>query len=644
VNGPRGFAVLWTILSIAASLSLGALCAMTTAGAATAAPVPMPTPTPTPTPRPDVRIRVVFFPATVIPPQPDANGVVASLPYTVQDVNAAIMPSLVQSVQQRQLYDACLFDGSAACNPGSANIIITTTFKTDSVGSTAKSPTFDVTLNAIDMINRRALNSLSQAAVALSKDDVLGSSGVRKTALQLLNVTPDRLTPLLGAPTILDGKLALVPGYQPYIQLVPTLANANDPTYFSVFQNLLARRGLPAEPSQFNAGAVTSASTPLDAICGLGQRYLVYSLNIDQIPMTQNFSTRLEAHANGRLYDCNDFTVTPVGIDKNTHVITSKGSLASIAAILATVFTKSPGFAKSITVATLASDFIDTKPDSQTVRDQLSESALRMLVDRLCFTLDQHAAEATPEPILPALALAAVPSPGPSAVAAQTQETKKTNDVAFAAKKTTEAAVKAAGPATFGTVEQSVSRHAVTKQQLTTLENAAKTVQKLATDTANRAAGTATAAQAATAKTFADEMRNTATILAATPPRSIKPNDIKLLKMEFNASSAAAKSVAASAATAHKAAVARNVSTAGAAGAAPTTSGAGTPATATGAAPSAGAGGLASLDVGSFVAPKPVPLKCRAHVLDNASPTEPPRWHQSRWSSASPAPTPSTTP
>ena len=630
MNGHRGFAVLWTTLSVAASLSLGAVCGT---GAASAAPVPTPTPTPTPTPRPDVRIRVVFFPATVIPPQPDASGVVASLPYTGQDVSAAIMPSLVQAVQQRQLYDACLFDGSAACNPGSANIIITTTFKTDSVGSTTASPTFDVTLNAIDMVNRRALNSLSQARVALSKDDVLGSNGgVRKTALQLLNITPDRLTPLLGAPTILDGKLALVPGYQPYIQLVPTLANANDPTYFGVFQNLLARRGLPAEPSQFNAGAVTSASTPLDAICGLGQRYLVYSLNIDQIPMTQNFSTRLEAHANGRLYDCNDFTVTPVGIDKNTHVITSKGSLASIVAILTAVFTKSPGFAKSITVATLTSDFIDTKPDSQTVRDQLSESALRMLADRLCFTLDQRAAEATPEPILPALALPAVPSPGASFVTAQTQQqTKKTNDVAFAAKKTTEAAAKAAGPATFGTVEQSASRHAVTKQQLTTLENAAKTVQKLATDTANLAAGTATAAQAATAKTFADNVRSTATMLAASRPSSIKPSDIKLLKAEFNASSAAAKSVAVSATTAHHAAVTKNLSASSTAGAAATTPGGGTPpTTTTAAAPSAGAGGLASLDVGSFVAPKPVPLKCRAHVLDNASPTEPPRWHQSR--------------
>ncbi|MEA2690085.1 MAG: hypothetical protein QOD51_2692, partial [Candidatus Eremiobacteraeota bacterium] len=205
MNGQRGFAVLWTILSVAASLSVGAVYGTTTAGAAAATPVP----TPTPTPRPDVRIRVVFFPATVIPPQPDASGVVGSLPYAAKDVNTAFMPSLVQAVQQRPLYDACLFDGSTACNPGSANIIITTTFKTDSVGSTSASPTFDVTLNAIDMVNRRALNSLSQARVALSKDDVLNSSGVRKTAFQLLNVTPDRLTPLLGAPTIIDGKLAL---------------------------------------------------------------------------------------------------------------------------------------------------------------------------------------------------------------------------------------------------------------------------------------------------------------------------------------------------------------------------------------------------------------------------------------------------
>ncbi len=167
--------------------------------------------------------------------------------------------------------------------------------------------------------------------------------------------------------------------------------------------NLLDRRGIPSVPSQFNAGVVASGSTPLDTVCGRGQRYLVYSVSSENFSHTVSFSTRVQTHASAQLYDCTTMSVIPVGLDQHISVLTTAGPLGSLLHILSLAFvSKSNSWSGTSAVAALVSPFIDTDVDKDSFKDGVADRALQGVVDRLCVKLKQLPAP-PPPPELPPL-------------------------------------------------------------------------------------------------------------------------------------------------------------------------------------------------------------------------------------------------
>jgi hypothetical protein len=225
-----------------------------------------------------------------------------------------------------------------------------------------------------------------------------GDTATIAQALKQISPTSEQLALLLGTPGIASDRLSLSHGYEPYIQLVPTLLKSDDPSYLSLVAELLGRRGLPAIPSPFNAGAVASGTTPIDAICGRGQRYFVYSVSNENYTHPVSFSTRIQTRASGQLYDCTNMTVIPVGVDQHSSVLTTKSPLASLIAIVSAAFvSKSNSWAGTLQVGSLVSGFVDSSPDSIAVRDSVSDRALQGLVDNLCIAL---AKQPTPAPVI----------------------------------------------------------------------------------------------------------------------------------------------------------------------------------------------------------------------------------------------------
>jgi hypothetical protein len=349
-------------------------------------------------PTTDIRLRVVFYPAIV--PTAPSDGSKAAL--TADDVRTVILSPLSKTISSRYpLYEACPYVLSAnttpECDPTNAAILVTTQIYPDPKPIDPTKPQLLVTMRSFDMINGRALATVTPAqTIDLTSLNTSGAAA----ALKAVTLTSDQISLLLGTPAITGGRVTLFQGYEPYIQLVPTLAKSDDPSYLPLISNLLDRRGLPAVPSQFNAGAVVSGTTPLDAICGRGQRYLVYSVSSENYSHPVSFSTRIQTHASGQLFDCTNMTVIPVGLDQHISVPTTKSPLASLIAIVSAAFvSKSNSWAGTLQFGGLVSAFVDTDPDSIAVRDSVSDRALQGLVDNLCVALDN---QPTPPPV-PAL-------------------------------------------------------------------------------------------------------------------------------------------------------------------------------------------------------------------------------------------------
>jgi len=256
-------------------------------------------------------------------------------------------------------------------------------------------------MKSFDMITGRAIATLALVPLDLSALKPGHSDGI-SNALKAIVPAADQVSVLLGTPSIIGGRLSLFQGYEPYIQLVPTLVRSDDPSYLPLISNLLDRRGLPAVPSQFNAGAIASGTTPLDAICGRGQRYLVYSVSSENFSHPVSFSTRIQTHASGQLYDCTNMTVIPIGLDQHLSVLTTKSPLASLITILSAAFvSKTNSWAGTLQVGGLVSGFIDADPGSIAVRNSASDRALQGLVDNLCTSLANQPSPAPTPPVPP---------------------------------------------------------------------------------------------------------------------------------------------------------------------------------------------------------------------------------------------------
>lgn len=336
----------------------------------------------------DVRLRVVLYQASGV-----GSTATETVPFTTKDVSADVYtPLLAQIKNSHPLYAACSYDLSkttAECDPSIANVLVTLQFTADPKSPKPDKPRLLATMRSFDMINGRTLATLSLGTVDPSTITA-GDPASVKDALSPLVPSATQISTLLGTATIANNGLSLLHGFEPYVQLVPTLTNADDPTYLPLLANLLDRRGIPSVPSQFNAGVVASGSTPLDVICGRGQRYLVYQLSTENYPHPVNFSTRIETHASAQLFDCTNMTVVPVGLDEHMSVLTTQTPLTSLLAIIETVFfpnakALSPVPLKAIG---LVSPFVDADPEKDPVKHSVADRALQGLVDRLCSRLD----------------------------------------------------------------------------------------------------------------------------------------------------------------------------------------------------------------------------------------------------------------
>ncbi|MBV8370596.1 MAG: hypothetical protein JO036_16925 [Candidatus Eremiobacteraeota bacterium] len=365
----------------------------------------------------DVRLRVVFYPAIITPP---LDGKTQAR-FTSDQVTTNLLNDISAQISKAHpLYFPCFYDlskpASADCNPTLANVLITTQFTPDPKTDAAH-PDWIVTMRSLDMINGRIIST--QPLGTLKESDLGAAVSANNpdpvaAALKALAPSADVITKLIGTISISNGKLALFQGYEPYVQLVPALANANDPAYLGLMTNLLDRRNIPSIPSQFNAGVVASGNTPLDTICGRGQRYLVYSLTSEQYPHQVNMSTRIQTQASAQLYDCTTMSVIPVGLDQHVSVLTTKGPLTSLLAIIQGAFfwqqkTVSP---VPLNVIGLVSPFVDADPASDPVKHSVADRALQGLVDRLCDRLDKLAAP-SPAPPVPSLYVRVATAPTP---------------------------------------------------------------------------------------------------------------------------------------------------------------------------------------------------------------------------------------
>jgi hypothetical protein len=413
----------------------------------------------------DPRIQVVIYPATGLP----ADGAAAVL--TVKNVSAIALKRLNDSITKSfPLYSSCLYDptiaASRGCDPARAAIVVTTDFALDPKSTDPTNPLFIVTMRSLDVTNGRVLATLPLSV----KVDTLDKTAADpiKDALNPLALSNDKLATLLGTPVIASGRLALVAGYEPYLQLVPSLSKADDPSYLQLMENLLDRRGLPSVPSQFNAGAVSSGNTPLDAICGRGQRYFVYSVSSENFSLPVSLSTRVQTHASGQLYDCTNMTVISVGLDQHRTMLTTAAPLAALLTLLSKAFvSKSNSWTNTIQLGALTSKFIDATPDTITVRDHVSDRGLQGLVDNLCTTLANLPTSAPiPMPTLPASTATAKPLTSPKSV----RRPRDVNQATYEANTALAQALASGKPAQFAHARVLVQKQkaVVAKSQQTT--------------------------------------------------------------------------------------------------------------------------------------------------------------------------------
>ncbi|HEX3465963.1 MAG TPA: hypothetical protein VHS78_18085 [Candidatus Elarobacter sp.] len=337
-----------------------------------------------------VQIRVVFLPLSGAPNDAVANAAQQGLSGLATTIDGA-----------NPLYLACAQtagDANTACDAAQAGVLVSTVLRAGKDGA------FTLVLNSFDVIGHRALGSVQKAIAA--KSDGTPDDTVIATALKLSGT---EIRTLIGTPVVRDGTLTLQAGSQPFIQLIPDVAS-NDPSYVALLQNLLAKRGIASVPSQFNAGTVTSGNVGADALCGLGQRYLVYSIAKRTEDRPLSFNTRVETRASGHLYDCPTRSDLAFGDTARTFATNTKQSLSTYLTLLGSLFvSKNKSWENAITTGGLVSTAFDVAPEK--IQDHTAEITLQKFVDRFC---ERIKALPTPPPQATPPAPTATPSPSPT--------------------------------------------------------------------------------------------------------------------------------------------------------------------------------------------------------------------------------------
>ena len=357
-------------------------------------------PAPTDPAQTDARIRVVLFPFAGTASDAVRKAGQMALPRVAKQINDG-----------NPLYWACLQDAASAgtttataCDASQANVIVSTTLRAASGGDAT------LVVQSVDLSGHRTLGSI-QKTIA-SRTSLTSASSDATTAANLTGaldgLSDADIRVLIGTPAVRDGRLSIQPGFQPFVQLVPDVSSS-DPTYVAVLQNLLAKRGIASVPSQFNAGTVTSGNAGADALCGLGQRYLVYSVANRTEDRLLSFNTRIETRATGHLYDCPTHSDLAFGDTAHAFAPNTKLSLAPVLALLGSLFvSKSNSWQNAATTGTLVGAVVDVAPEK--LQERTAEITLQKLVDSLCDRLEDLP---SPQPAV-AVVQNAIPTPSPS--------------------------------------------------------------------------------------------------------------------------------------------------------------------------------------------------------------------------------------
>ncbi len=368
----------------------------------------------------DPRIRVVFFPITGAPDPAIRDGGQAALKKLIdQQLNA-----------NNPLYFACLQStspGDASCDPSRASIIVSTTIRTGDNGN------LKLVVSSVDFAGHRTLGSIQKDIATKNGDDTATIASL--AAALTLGDADVKL--LIGTPVVRNGVLSTLAGYQPFIQLIPDVST-NEPTYLGVLQNLLAKRGIASVPSSVNAGTVTSGSVGADTLCGLGQRYFVYSIAKRTEDRILSLNTRIETRATGHLYDCPSRSDLAFGDTARTFATNTKQSLGPFLALLGSLFiSKTTSWQNATATGVLVTNVVDVP--AANIQEHTAEITLQKLVDNFCDRLP--ALLATPPP--PAVIQQTIPSAAPTAAPSNKPLRPQTpGSPAPAATKTTDAASK----------------------------------------------------------------------------------------------------------------------------------------------------------------------------------------------------------
>jgi hypothetical protein len=358
------------------------------------------------TSRNDTRIRVVFFPIAGAPDDSVRHAGQAELINLVSAVNAA-----------NALYFACLQTanaaasaaaGSGTCDASRAGIIVSTTLRK------AKDDNLALVLGATDLAGHRTLGTVQKDIATKNAANQVDDKTTGDAVTKALRLSDDEIRSLIGTPVVRDGQLSTQGGSQPFVQLIPDISSS-DPTYVALLQNLLAKRGIASVPSQFNAGTVTSGNVGEDALCGLGQRYLVYSVAKRTEDRPLSFNTRIETRAFGHLYDCPTRTDLAFGDTARTFATNTKQSLGGFLALLGSLFvSKNNSWQNAATTGALVTTAFDVAPEK--IQDHTAEITLQKLVDSFC---DRIKTLPTPQPVA-AVVQETLPTPTPKPTAKPT--------------------------------------------------------------------------------------------------------------------------------------------------------------------------------------------------------------------------------
>jgi hypothetical protein len=319
----------------------------------------------------DLSIGVVFFPAAT---DPKAKS------KTVDEFMSVFVATLNSS---RRVYTAwrilpndqpypgdCPSDRTASCRVSAAKIFV----------RTAVTPT-TITMSSFDAQTGNAIATTTFTA------DTTADSIATNT------ITGDVFQQLLGTASVVGGNvLAVTHGFEQYIQLIPeTAASPSDPDYGYYLEMMLRERGISAFRSAFTTVSLNAASD--SSICSAGQRYLVYSVSIENDTKKLIGHTRVSAAATGTLLDCVGRQSLSINGQRRINVPTTASTLGLYAAMLATLYTKfGTGM---ITFAPAFGALVDGEPTSVNTRGIAAAQSLQRMVDNFCTKLPLP----TPTPI-----------------------------------------------------------------------------------------------------------------------------------------------------------------------------------------------------------------------------------------------------